>query len=213
MSNERGDAMAHRLRRAAARSEIAATDIARIMNAFGFALDLRSRVLRDPQHPAILHTGRTALILLEDLEYADADALALAALFESRTGELMADPDSIRTLAGERAAELAASLPVKVDADQAEDGPADRREDAGEDLLLETLLGAETAAVIVAISERLDHARHLHLEPRPEWAPFHTTFAAVYVPVAERTHPRLGRRCRWWSDMFAKKYLARPSPR
>jgi hypothetical protein len=184
--------MADRLRRAAARCDIAAPDIARILTAFASGLELRARVLEDPHHPQMLHTGRTALILLEDIGFADPDALALAVLFESRAASLQLGSARMRALAGERAAHLANSLPIA---------------ESDGDRVLEALLAAEPAATAVAVAERLDHARHLHLEPRAGWASFHERFAAVYVPVAERTHPRLGRRSRWWVDMFARRYL------
>jgi hypothetical protein len=191
MSDQRAQAMAARLTRAAAQAELTPTDTARLKAAFEYGHDQRMRLLDDPHHAHALHGARTALILLEDAGFTDPDGLALAVLFESRFLELVLDADSIRRLAGDRAATFAASLPIGDE----------------QDVALEMLLTAEPAASAVALAERLDHARHLHLEPRVGWPNFHANFEAVYLPVSDRTHPRLARRCRWWSAMFARRYL------
>jgi hypothetical protein len=191
MSDQRAQAMAARLTRAAAQAELTPADTTRLVAAFEFGHDQRMRVLDDSHHPHALHGARTALILLEDAGFADPDGLALAVLFESRFLELVLDADFIRRVAGDRAAAIAASLPIGDE----------------QDVALEMLLTAEPAASAVALAERLDHARHLHLEPRVGWPTFHANFEAVYLPVSDRTHPRLARRCRWWSAMFARRYL------
>ena len=191
MSDQRAQAMAARLSRAAAQAELTPTDSARLIAAFEYGHEQRMRVLDDPHHPHALHGGRTALILLDDAGFTDSDCLTLAVLFESRFLDLVLDADSIRHLAGDRAATIAASLPIGDE----------------QDMALEMLLAADPAGSAVALAERLDHARHLHLEPRAGWQPFHASFEAVYLPVSDRIHPRLARRCRWWSRMFARRYL------
>jgi hypothetical protein len=191
VSDERARAMADRLARAAASVEIPTPDINRLLAAFQFGHEQRLRVLDDSHHPQALHGARSALILLEDFALLDPDALALAALYESRFPHLRADRASIEAVAGPRALAMVASLPT---------------DDTGEETL-EWLLAAEPAGLALALAERLDHARHLHLEPRAHWAPFHHNFLTRYLPATDRVHPRLARRCRWWTDMFARRYL------
>jgi hypothetical protein len=60
---------------------------------------------------------------------------------------------------------------------------------------------------MIALAERLDHARHLHLAPRSEWAQSYHRIRTAYLPVALRAHPDLARRYRWWTSMFARRYL------
>src|SRR5690606_2415769 len=76
------------------------------------------------------------------------------------------------------------------------------------DELLERLLAAGHDARLVALAERLDHARHLHLRPAAGWRAFHTLACETYLPVALRTDPTLARRFRWWCGQFERRYLS-----
>lgn len=208
MSSERARAMADRLARAAARVEISSADSNRIITAFEFGHQLRLDLLLEDHHPHVLHGARTALVLLEDAGVADADALGFATLYESRFPAFVVPAVSIRDLLGDRAGSFAATLPAPV----ADVASGSDRSSSDSDAS-EMLLAAEPIALLIALAERLDHARHLHLEPRTEWGDFHADFESVYVPLAERAHPRLARRCHWWTDMFARRYLRSGGPR
>lgn len=200
--------MADRLARAAARIDISTADSTRIIAAFEFGHQRRLDVLHDEHHPHVLHGARAALVLLEDAGLADADALAFATLYESRFSALVVPAVSIGAIVGDRAASFAAMLPAPLP-----DAGREQFALPGDVPPLERLLAADPVAVLVALAERLDHARHLHLEPRAEWALFHADFESVYLPIADRSHPRLARRCRWWTDMFARRYLRSAGPR
>ena len=78
---------------------------------------------------------------------------------------------------------------------------------ADEEERREALVVASNDARLVALAERLDHARHLHLHPRAEWSEFHRGAARVELPVAGRTHAMLERRWRRWADAFARRHM------
>lgn len=191
MAEDRGEAMALRLERAARRAGLHA-DAVRIAELFRAILRVRDPELPDPEHPDYLHPGRTALILLEDLRIADPDLLCAALLRDSERPGLLLPADEELRLAGSRAASLARSLPP------ADPGPADR---------LELLVSCDDDTLVLALAERLDHARHLHLRPDSEWRAFHRTIAAADLPAAARSHPRLAARLLWWHDNFARRFL------
>jgi hypothetical protein len=107
---DRASAMTARLRKAASRAGITAHDIDRIERCFRESIDRRATTIPDQRHPDYLHTARTALVLLEDLGIADADALALATLYDSKP-RLTPSAADVERLAGTRAAALAAQLP------------------------------------------------------------------------------------------------------
>jgi (p)ppGpp synthase/HD superfamily hydrolase len=141
---------------------------------------------------ARLHPARTVLILLDLANDVAAYALAAAALVESEDQELVVSLARIEQHFDERVVELVAAVP----------SPAH----AGEELL-ERLLVAPVPVQRIALAERLDHARHLHLRPQPLWAFQHALVSRAYLPVAEREGGTLGRRFRWWHDMFKQRYL------
>jgi hypothetical protein len=60
---------------------------------------------------------------------------------------------------------------------------------------------------LLALAERLDHARHLHLREPAVRAGFHRSVGEIYLPIAHRTHPRLARRYDWWWRMFRRRFL------
>ena len=153
-----------------------------VLEANAAALLHRLDVLRDEEHFEALHPSRTMLILLDDCDVVDATVLEAAASVESEHDALRVDDPS----------PLAASVPL----------PHAQRE-----RLLEELVIASGEVRLLALAERLDHARHLHLRDRLEWAAFHASFGAVYLPIAHRTHPRLARRFDWWWRMFQRRFL------
>lgn len=188
----RAEAMARRIAGAAERAGLTQAERALLDRAFRLAMEPRARLLADDHDPDFLHPARTALILLEDLGCRDPHALAAGAVCETLRPELAAAAAEIRGVLGPAVHALVAAVPV----------PA-----LAGDELLEQLVAADHATRLVALVERLDHARHLHLRPRAEWAAFHGLTREAYLPVALRTDPTLGRRFRWWCAMFERRFL------
>ena len=172
--------MQRRLERRLQRAGMSQADAASVLKAHAEVVLHRCRVLHDDEHFDALHPSRTLLILLDDCDVADVEVLAAAARVESEHPELRVAAEG-----------LAAAVPI----------PAET------DTLLEDLIVASGDIRLIALAERLDHARHLHLRPRAHWAAFHESACSVYAPVARRTHPRLARRFEWWTRMFARRFL------
>lgn len=185
----RATAMAERLARTARELGITEAGIGRIVEAFRAAMRPRERILDSDHHPDYLHPGRTALILMLDTELRDPIQLAAGALLETLRPELVAHTidDDIRALLAE--------IPSP-----ARDG----------DLLTEALLLAEPAICTIALAERLDQVRHLHLRPREEWEQLHRETEEIYLPIALRTEPTMARRYRWWCRTFRERFLGGP---
>lgn len=189
---ERGERMLLRVATAARRLRLPPADESSIDAAVRVALEVRAAALEEDD-PSFLHPARTALILLEDVRLTDPVATPAAALIDSLDPERSAKSfDLARSRLEPVVVELALRVPT----------PAT----AGEELA-EALVLAEPAARLIALAERLDHARHLHLRPGTEWRPIHESVRSIYAPLAERTEPTLARRFRWWTDMFARQYL------
>jgi hypothetical protein len=68
-------------------------------------------------------------------------------------------------------------------------------------------VSSDDDATWIALAERLDHARHLHLMSAVAAAPFHSLIETVYLPVAERSCPPLARRLERWAQAFARRRL------
>lgn len=182
----RATAMAERLLKTARELGIGEAGIERILDAHETAMRPRERLLDSDHHPDYLHPGRTALILMLDTEIRDPVLIAAGALLETMRPELAADvvDDDVRTLLAEI--------------------PSPTRD--GE-LLTEALLLAEPEVCTVALAERLDQVRHLHLRPREEWEPTHRMAEDVYLPIAVRTESTMARRYRWWCRTFRERFL------
>ncbi|MEJ2679723.1 MAG: hypothetical protein P8174_11730, partial [Gemmatimonadota bacterium] len=75
------------------------------------------------------------------------------------------------------------------------------------DELLEDLVASPPDVLLLAVAERLDHARHLHLAPREEWGTFYGTACGAYAVAARRTGPRLAGRFAFWCRSFNERYL------
>jgi len=154
------------------------------------AMAARMDALEDDHHPSYLHPARVALVLLRDVGVTDGDVLAASCLAESEDESFRLDGAGIREAFGERVARLAA-VPR-----------------ASSDALAEALVTASSEARLVALAERLDHVRHAHLrrDRDDHWrADALESVRSVYLPVAERTHPRLAQRFRHWSQAFARR--------
>jgi (p)ppGpp synthase/HD superfamily hydrolase len=168
-----------------------------LVRAYALAMAPRIDALDDDHHPAYLHPGRTALVLLRDVGEVPVDALCAAVLHESEDVDLRVDVGAVavREAVGEGVADVVASMPL----------PGDAR-------LMERLVTLEPATLLAALAERLDQLRHAHL--RGDWAwrrAIHDEAGAVWAPLAERTHPRLADRYRHWHRAFERR-LARHAP-
>ena len=164
------------------------------LEAVGRALDLAMRprldALDDDHHPAFLHPGRNALVLLRDVGTVDVSVLMVAALHESRDGHLRVPVDQVEGEFGAAALRALESIPL----------PGDER-------LVERLLTLGPGLSLAALAERLDHLRHLHLRDdlMDEWAACHLEVVEAWLPFARRVHPRLTTRYAHWARTFAKR--------
>ncbi|MGH7467488.1 MAG: hypothetical protein ACRENP_05825 [Longimicrobiales bacterium] len=183
-------AMANRLATTLGRYRFDATAAALIESAFNDAVAARKQ--HAGRASEMLHPGRTVLILLEDVRVHRSATLAAGALVDSEEPGWTVAPGRIRERYGDQIADLVAAVPQ----------PADHGDE-----LLEALLTAPTDVQHIALAEQFDHARHLHLRPRELWAPRHALICSAYLPVAEHIDSILGRRLRWWRDMFERRFL------
>jgi hypothetical protein len=183
--------MARRLLRTAGRLGIEQDGRDVMMRAYEIGMAPRLAARLDDHDPDYLHPARTALILMDDAAIDDPVTLAAALITETRDLTFAPEP--------RRRADLGPDILAVSDAVPGPDAPADR--------LLELLVGAARDARLVAVAERLDHARHLHLRPHREWIPYHATTCRAYAPVADRTHATLAGRLAWWCTTFQQRFL------
>ena len=188
---DRAEAMARRLARTARRLGIPDERWPRLRTAFDVGMKRRLARRLDDHHPDYLHPSRTALILMDDAVITDLPTLAAALVTETRDAGLAPEPGELDALGAEAAA-VAAAVP---------------RPDREGDRLLEALLAAPRGAQLVALAERLDHARHLHLRGRGEWVAYHDVTRAVYAPLAARVDAALMARLGWWCTTFRRRFL------
>jgi hypothetical protein len=165
-------------------------EIERLGLAYALAMEPRIRTLADDHHPAYLHPGRSPLVLLRDVGPVSLTTLVVATLHETEDEELRVAYAQVARELGEDVAARLESLPL----------PDDAR-------LLERLVTLDEVARLAALAERLDQLRHAHLREdwRSRWRAMHEEAGAVWLPVAERTHPRLARRFRHWHRAFARR--------
>lgn len=187
----RAEAMARRILRTADRLGMDDHGRSLLRQAFDMGMAPRLAQRLDDHHPDYLHPARTAVILMDDARIGRASVLAAALVTETRDGTLRVEPDAVRRL-GPAVAALAAEVPEP---------------DQAGDRLLEALVVLSPEAALVAVAERLDHARHLHLRDRGEWAAYHAVTAAAYAPLARRTDPALAGRIEWWCTTFRQRFL------
>lgn len=180
--------MGHRLDEAAAERGVEEGGRARIARIHEAAMALRRDDGVGQHHRDYLHPGRSALILLIDLDEADATTLCAAVAFDSERSDWI-PRDAVA--ADSELSALVASLPP-----------------SGDDDLAERLVVADEPVRRAALAERLDQLRHAHLWPDIEARRrAHREAEAVYAPIAERTHPAFARRYDWWCRMFAARHI------
>ena len=180
--------MAEKLATYASRAHVSNVDL--ITDAYHIAM--RPRLLNFPDvfHPDVLHPARTMLILLEDTPVRDARVLAAAALTETLHPALRVDAADAGALGGD-VAQMVAAVP----------NPLDLSEDA----LVEELVTAERDVALIAVAERLDHARHLHMRERETWPAYHAQTVEIYLPLSARLSEELTRRLERWAWSFERR--------
>lgn len=182
---DRAARMGRRLERELATAGFGEEARRRILTAYRLALELRRERLA-PEDPGFLHPGRTVLILLTDVGRRPLPVFAAAPLCESEDAGLSVPRDRIEEALGSPIADLAGDVPL-----------------SGDPRLTERLVTSEPEVRLLALAERLDHLRHLHLADDPErLREAHREARDVYLPVAARVHAELERRIRWWCDRF-----------
>ena len=186
---ERHELMAASVASAARATGLETDDVDLLGGAHALAMEPRLTALEDDHHPAYLHPGRTVLLLLQDVGPLPVELLCTAALHESEDPSLRVGAEAVAAALGVEVAERVASLPLP-----------------GDELLLERLVTLDQGLLLVALAERLDQLRHAHLRvDRDWWASIHEEVGAAWLPVAERTHPRLADRYRHWYRTFARR--------
>lgn len=182
--------MAASVRRTARSFGVDPDEVALLSRAHALAMEPRMAALSDDHHPLYLHPGRTVLVLLRDASCVDGRVLAAAALTESEDDVFRIGDAAVRVAVGDAVADMLRSVPLP-----------------DSESLAEELLGADMGVRLVALAERLDHLRHGHLRDADHaWlSAIHAQAESVYLPVAERTHPRLAQRYRHWCRTFARR--------
>jgi len=188
VDTERARLMAASVSGAARAAGMTEAEIDRIARAHALAMEPRVASLDDDHHPAYLHPGRTVLILLRDVGRLPAATLIVAAVHETVDDALRISSDAVRTALGDEVADAVDSLPLP-----------------GDEQLVERLVTLAEGWRLAALAERLDQLRHAHLRPDIEWRAAHDEAGAIWLPVAERTHPRLADRFRNWHGAFARR--------
>lgn len=165
-------------------------DLAAVERVLDLSMAPRLEQLDDDHHPAYLHPGRTALVLLRDVGDVDPAVVIVGVLHESSDSSLRVPSERIAELVGRSGAAAVASIPL----------PGDPR-------LIERLVGLGPGVALAALAERLDQLRHLHLREdlMDGWADTHAEVASAWLPLAARTHPLLTRRYEHWTRTFAKR--------
>ena len=189
----RAAAMARSLEAAARTTGLDAAAVARLGLAYRLGMAPRVTRLDDDHHPAYLHPGRSALVLLRDVGPRAHEALEVAAILESEDPDLRVGPDVVRRALGDAVAGAVESVPVSSDP-----------------RLLERLVALDEPTALAALAERLDHLRHLHLRPelRAVWANRHTHVVEGWLPFATRTDAVLARRFAHWARTFGRRLSA-----
>lgn len=186
----RWERMADRIDRTAAMHGVDEEGRRLIERGFRNAMVSRLEVITDDHHPDYLHPGRTAAILLDDVGLNEPVALSAACLLDTQRPELEANGPGLLEQVGQEVLDFRDQVPRP-----------------GSEQVLEDLLASEAQVLLVALAERLDHLRHAHLWRDVEAArAAHVEGSAVYLAVAERTHPLLARRYTHCCRAFGKKY-------
>ena len=163
-------------------------DVGVVTDAYHIAMQIRLPFLRDVYHYDMLHPARTALILIENAGCTDGRVLAAAVVTETLAPEMRVPAAVIEAALGPDVAALNAAIP-----------------DPAEETLIEKLVTADDDVALIALAERLDHARHLHMRDPSHWRGYFTQTASVYAPVAERVNAELFRRYERWIRAFEQR--------
>lgn len=187
---DRGAAMAASVARTARSFGVTPGGLRTLAAAHTLAMEPRVDLLDDDHDPRFLHPGRTALILMRDVGVVEGGVLAAACLVESEEARFRIEADRIRQAVGDEVAEVVAAVPLPLS-----------------EALAEELVTAGTTVRLVALAERLDQLRHVHLlGADAAWQAAALEQAqAIYLPVAERTNERLAGRYRHWCRAFARR--------
>lgn len=188
--SERADLMGRSLRATARSKGHAGETLDALERVHVLAMSVRSARLDDDHHPAYLHPGRSALVLLHDVDEVDPVVLVVAMLHESEDPELRVAHEQIVEGVGPAAAAAMSSIPH----------PGDER-------LTERLLGLGPGVALATLAERLDQLRHLHLRPdlADRWADTHREVVDVWLPFSARIDQKLARRYAHWTRTFVKR--------
>jgi len=151
----------------------------------------RAAALGDNEEdPRWLHPGRNLLILLDDVGERDPAVLQWGAGLDQLAPALTLPATATALLAADfpfLPGGLAAPAPMEV-----------------EEAWLEGAVLLPEAQLRLLLADALDHLRHLHLHPDPE---FRTRLASraqtALLPLAERLGGPLERRLRWWCTRVA----------
>ena len=190
-TEDRAEAMAARLRRDL-HWKLSAEEIAIVGRAYRLALGQRRPPLQE-HDAALLHPGRTVLILAQDSDVTSATVLAASALVDTYNSSLAVPVHAIERELGSAIASLVSEVP---------------KPESARDELLEQLISAEYDVRLIALAERLDHARHVHMMRGTDWHEERRTVEEIYLPVAMRTHELLARRLSWWLHAFSRRHPA-----
>lgn len=186
----RADQMARSLASAARAQGMDEPELLALDRALTLAMEPRIHALDDDHHPAFLHPGRNAMVLLRDVGTVDVSVLVVAVLHESRDHHLRASAGDVESTLGSATLHAVDSIPL----------PGDER-------LVERLLTLGPGLSLAALAERLDHLRHLHLREdlMDEWAGCHREVMEAWLPFAQRVHPTLTKRYAHWARTFVKR--------
>ena len=187
----RWEQMANRVDQTAAGAGVDRLGRDLIGKALEAAMSPRLAAIDDDHDPDYLHPGRTAVILLDDVRFADPVALAAACLLDTRRDDLEPSDPQVTEHVSPAVTTFRSAVPR-----------------SGSVTLLEDLLASEPDVALVALAERLDQIRHAHLWGDPSEArAAHQEASEVYLKMAERTHARLAARYTSWCRAFRDRYL------
>ena len=174
----------------AAYAQRSGAEAAPIVAAYELSVARRLETLGNVFHPDLLHPARNALILIQDVGCSSSSILTAAVLSETEFPAMRIQPEEVVGRFGGVIAELVNAVP---------------RPDAERELLLEALVTAPYDVALIAVAERLDHARHLHFRDPAVWPSFFRQIVDVYLPAATRVSERLEVRLAHWSQAFERR--------
>lgn len=195
----RGRRMGERVLRTARKAGLGPAEVEGVSRAYRIAMAPRDPDrggLPSEDHPAYLHPGRTALILLEDVGERDPEVIAAGILAESRDLRLRVEPRDVEALGLAKAGVWWSALPAP-DWGDARDSDRDLA-------LLEALVVAPVPVQRIVLAEALDQVRHAHLwRSRAQRRRARELVEGVFGPLAPRVDPVLDRRFTWWRRRVA----------